>query len=71
MPNIDKINYYYSSTKFINSPKKENFFYKIDKLKINKIEKIIKLSSNRHVCLSINAQTKLIKNNIKIYINLL
>ena len=39
--NIDKISYCSIPGKFTNFPKKKYFFYKVDLLKINKIEKIL------------------------------
>ena len=78
--NIDKISYCSVPNKFTNFPKKKYFFYKVDLLKINKIEKIllkvkpeiiINLAADSHVDRSIDAPGKFIKNNIISCLNLL
>jgi dTDP-glucose 4,6-dehydratase len=78
--NIDKISYCSIPDKFINFPKKKYFFYKVDLLKINEIEKIllkvkpeiiINLAADSHVDRSIDAPGKFIKNNIISCLNLL
>lgn len=78
--NIDKISYCSIPDKFTNFPKKKYFFYKVDLLKINEIEKIllkvkpeiiINLAADSHVDRSIDAPGKFIKNNIISCLNLL
>jgi dTDP-glucose 4,6-dehydratase len=78
--NIDKISYCSIPGKFTNFSKKKYFFYKVDLLKINEIEKIllkvkpeiiINLAADSHVDRSIDAPGKFIKNNIISCLNLL
>ena len=78
--NIDKISYCSIPDKFTNFSKKKYFFYKVDLLKINEIEKIllkvkpeiiINLAADSHVDRSIDTPGKFIKNNIISCLNLL